>query len=174
MKETIFMEMKNMRVGILLAVLTVLFGFSIGGSLGSFEEGIKSKLAANAEPVKSEIYKNDESAIKKAVSFGFRYIKRAHFHGGGIAAASIALILLLLFLPAKAVQKKIAAGLLGAGSLGYSAFWLFAGLKIPSTGSAEAAKEAFGWLAIPSAGFLLVGVVLVIYFTFSLLFIQKK
>jgi multisubunit Na+/H+ antiporter MnhB subunit len=41
---------------------------------------------------------------------------------------------------------------LGAGGLGYSIFWMWAGFRAPGLGSTGAAKESLKWLAMPSSG----------------------
>jgi len=41
---------------------------------------------------------------------------------------------------------------LGAGGLGYSIFWMWAGFRAPALGSTGAAKESLKWLAMPSSG----------------------
>ena len=75
------------------------------------------------------------------------------------AVISVACILLLIFLPAGKTFKKLTAALLGIGSLGYSSFWMFAALTAPALGSTHDAKEALGWLAIPTAGLCILGLV---------------
>ena len=48
-----------------------------------------------------------------------------------------------------------AVGALGGGALGYSVFWMWAGFIAPGLGSTGAAKESLRWLAMPSAGALM-------------------
>jgi hypothetical protein len=59
---------------------------------------------------------------------------------------------------------------LGAGGLGYALFWLLAGFRAPSLGGTGPAKDAFEWLAVPSAGLLLLGIVAVLVLTVRDLF----
>ena len=60
---------------------------------------------------------------------------------------------------------KIASVLLGAGSGLYGLFWLLAGFTAPGLGSTGAAKENLEWLAIPSSGALVVGLVMTVVLT---------
>jgi hypothetical protein len=45
----------------------------------------------------------------------------------------------------------LSAGL-GMGGLGYSVYWMWAGLRAPGLGGTTAAKESLSWLAMPSSG----------------------
>jgi hypothetical protein len=64
----------------------------------------------------------------------------------------IGLILVVVLLgTGPAVTRAISLGL-GAGGLGYSVFWLWAGFRAPGFGSTGAAKESLEWLAMPSSG----------------------
>ena len=69
--------------------------------------------------------------------------------GLGIVFGLILLVVLLGTRPA--VTRAIGLGL-GAGALGYSVFWLWAGFRAPGLGSTGAAKESLQWLALPSSG----------------------
>ena len=40
---------------------------------------------------------------------------------------------------------------MGLGSLGYSMFWMLAGMRAPGLGSTGAAKESLEWLAVPTS-----------------------
>lgn len=66
--------------------------------------------------------------------------------------------------------KKIIAICLGLGSLGYSTFWLFAGLKAPGMGGTHLAKESLDWFAIPMAGLCILGAIAVLGLLISTLF----
>ena len=55
---------------------------------------------------------------------------------------------------------------LGAGSFGYSLYWMWAGFRAPGLGGTGLAKESLKWLAMPSSGavVLCTGVVLGVLF----------
>jgi hypothetical protein len=80
------------------------------------------------------------------------YMQRSHLHAGSLGTAAIALTLLTV---AAGVRLQFARAIslgLGAGGLGYSIFWLWAGTRAPALGSTDIAKESLAWLAMPSSG----------------------
>ncbi|HEX5004831.1 MAG TPA: hypothetical protein VFV65_05910 [Gemmatimonadales bacterium] len=142
--------------GLTLAVLTLLFGFGLGGIFGLNEDAIKSRLAASAAAVQVSVYEGDEAAAKAVVSKSWNYMQRAHLHAGGLGTAAVALILVVVLLgTTPRVTRAISLGL-GIGGLGYSVFWMWAGFRAPGLGSTGAAKESLAWLAIPSDGLIMV------------------
>lgn len=151
------------RWGTLLALLTILFGFGFGGAFGAFEKELKAGLTARADAVSESVYGGDRAKIKATVDKSWTYYKRAHMHGGGIGAVALGGILLLAALPTprRRVRQGVALAL-GLGGLGYATFWMFAARAAPSLGSTDAAKESLSWLAVPSAGLLMLGVLAVI------------
>jgi len=143
--------------GLTLAVLTLLFGFGLGGLFGYNEDVIKSRLTASAASAQVTVYQGDDAAAAAVVSKSWTYMQRAHLHAGSLGTAAIALTILVLLLGASpGAARAISLGL-GAGALGYSLFWMWAGFRAPALGSTGAAKESLRWLALPSAGALLVG-----------------
>ncbi len=112
--------------------------------------------------------------MKRTVGRSWGYFKRSHLHAGGLGATALSLILVLLFLPLNALIKKITAICLGLGSLGYSIFWMFAGLRTPTLGSTGLAKESLSWMAKPSAGLCIIGVVAVLVSVIFSLFVKSK
>lgn len=152
-----FLALRPLKLGVILTLLAFLLGFGLGGAFGAAEDSIKGRLRRDGEAALQTAYGGDEAAMDKVVSKSWTYLKRAHMHGGGMASAALAMILLLATIPGAEAARKLTAFLLGAGSLGYPAFWLLAGLKAPGLGGTGAAKEALQWLAIPSAGAFLLG-----------------
>jgi hypothetical protein len=152
-------HLRPVRFGLLLSVGAILFGFGIGGAFGGFEDGIKAHLKQVAE-VNASRYGGDAAKQESTVTKSFTYLKRAHLHGGAIGAASVGVILALAMLRRRAGLRAAAAAALGAGGLGYSIYWLVAGLRAPALGSTGAAKESLAWLALPTAGLLLGGLAL--------------
>lgn len=158
------LDLRPVRFGVLFAVLTLLFGFGLGGAFGAAEDSLKGHLKAKAEAVKETVYENDEAKFKKVTGKSWTYLKRAHLHANGLGTTALTLSLLAaLFL--RRLDQRFTLGVtlaLGVGSLGYSVYWLLAGLSAPAIGSTHDAKEGLDWLAIPSAGLLILGLIAVL------------
>lgn len=150
----------------MLALLTILFGFAFGGAFGAFEEPLKRGLTERAEAVRGTVYGGDTAKMKSVVDKSWAYYKRAHLHGGAIGAVALGAILLVAALrrPNRRTRQGVTMAL-GLGGLGYSMYWFLAARAAPGLGGTDAAKESLAWLAVPSAGLLLVGVLAVIGLT---------
>lgn len=156
-------RIRPLRVGILFALLSVGFGFGLGAAFGAVEEQIKGHLDAEGRAVLDSAYGGDEAAMKKVTSKSWVYFKRAHLHGGAIGSAALALMLLLsTFERSGDALRGGVATALGAGALGYAVFWMLAALRAPGLGGTGAAKDSLGWLAIPTSGLVLGGLLAVI------------
>ncbi|MBL8863813.1 MAG: hypothetical protein JNK02_17620 [Planctomycetes bacterium] len=166
--------LRDMRVGVLLSLCALLFGFGMGGVFGAFEDSLKGGLEADAQAVLEARYGGDAAKSKAVVDKAWSYYKRAHMHGGGIGAATLAVILVLAGARANPKHSRIAAWALGFGALGYPIFWLLAGQRAPGLGSTGAAKESLEWLAIPTSGALLLGLVLATFGIASALFGARR
>ena len=138
--------------GLAIAVFTVLFGFAMGGIFGLNEDIIKDRLAASAAAVTVTAYGGDPAAAEPVVAKSWQYMQRAHLHGGAIGTAAIGMIVVLVLVGATPRAMRVLSLALGAGGLGYSIFWMWAGFIAPGLGSTGAAKESLRWLAMPSAG----------------------
>ena len=138
--------------GLAVAVLTILFGFAMGGVFGLNEDIIKDRLAGSAAAVTATVYHGDAAAAEPVVAKSWAYMQRAHLHGGAIGTAAVGMIVVLLLIGATPRVTRVLALALGIGGLGYSLFWLWAGFLAPGLGSTGAAKESLRWLAMPSAG----------------------
>jgi hypothetical protein len=138
--------------GLSLAVFTVLFGFALGGLFGLNEALVKDRLAASAAAVTQTVYHGDPAGAEPVVAKSWEYMQRAHLHGGAMGTAAISLIVVLLLIGASPRATRWLGIALGAGSLGYAVFWIWAGLRAPGLGSTGAAKESLRWLAMPSSG----------------------
>jgi len=156
------LDLAQLRIGIVLSLITLLFGFGLGGAFGAFEDSIKDSLNASAEAVKDSVYDGDDAAMGKVTSKAWTYYKRAHLHANGLGTSTLVLILLLATFPAAELVRRVVSIALGAGGLGYSSFWLLAARRAPALGSTHDAKESLSWLAIPSAGMLLLGLIAVL------------
>jgi hypothetical protein len=150
------------RYGVVLSLLSILFGFALGGAFGAFESSFKSGLADSAREVRESVYRGDDAQIESVLAKSWSYYKRAHMHGAGIGNSALLLVLLLAALrrPSALVRRVVSLGL-GVGAVGYPLFWLWAGRLAPSLGGTGAAKDALEWLAVPSAGLLLLGLLAV-------------
>lgn len=163
--------LRSVRWGLAFALLAVAFGFAMGVLFGANEEAMKGHLKAEGEAVLAEKYGGDAARLKTVLDKSWVYFQRAHLHGGGIGAIALALCLLLAALPgAPARLAPLAALSSGVGALGYSVFWLLAGLKAPALGGTGAAKESLEWLAVPSSGLAVVGLLLTLLLTLRALF----
>lgn len=163
------------RWGALLALLTILFGFGIGGAFGAFEDPMKNGLADRAAAVLGTVYKGDAAKAKSVVDKSWAYYKRAHLHGGAIGAVALGGILLLAALrrPNDHVRRGVSVAL-GGGGLGYSVFWMLAARAAPGLGGTDAAKESLEWLAVPSAGLIMIGLTALIVLTAIELFMPAS
>jgi hypothetical protein len=159
---TMNLDLASVRIGIVLALLTLLLGFGLGGAFGAFEDNIKGSLQASAEEVKATVYNGDEAAMKKITDKSWTYMKRAHLHANGLGTAALAIIFVLAGTPASSRVRGVVSTALGIGALGYASFWMFAALRAPAMGSTHDAKESLSWLAIPSAGLCILGLIAVL------------
>jgi len=153
-------SLKDMKLGLLFALLTLSVGFLMGANFGAREDEIKAKLAADGNAVLATVYQGDQAKLEKATDKAWAYIKRGHFHGTGIGTAALALIALLAMIQAPLLPKKLTAILLGLGGFGYSLSWTWAGFLLPSLGSGGAARAHLVWLGMPSAAAAVAGVLL--------------
>jgi hypothetical protein len=168
-----------LREGLVLALLSILFGFGLGIAFGAFEEAMKQGLqdrgdrwqqsqvdrlvlGDRAEPAKlAAATAKLEAEKKKVLEKAWAYVKRAHLHAGVLGTTAVALILLLSFVQAGAMLRRLTAVALGGGALGYGVFWLLAAFRAPAMGSTGAAKESLAWLALPSSGLCVLGLLVV-------------
>jgi hypothetical protein len=148
--------------GLFFAALTLLFGFALGIVFGLNEDLIKSRLAAAASTVTATVYRGDPAAAKPVLEKSWTYMQRAHLHAGGLGAAAIGLSVVLILVGSPAAVARVTSLALGAGGLGYSIFWLWAGFRAPGLGGTGAAKESLKWLAMPASGAFVLGTVAVV------------
>ncbi|PWJ40034.1 hypothetical protein [Sediminitomix flava] len=174
MENQFFSELKRLKWGVLFATLTILYGFGMGGFFGANEKAIKTHLADEGKAALEVQYKGDEAAMNKVVSKSWSYFKRSHLHGGAIGAASLALILLLGAMYRKPLLRTVTSIALGFGGLGYSVFWMLAGLTAPGIGGTGAAKDSLEWLAVPTASMLLLGIISVVVLVVTELFLTSS
>lgn len=145
------------RWAVLFALLTLVFGFGLGAVMGVVEGQMKTALADAGKAALESAYKGDAAAMDAVVKKSWEYVKRAHLHGGAIGTAALACIWILARLCRTSWLTYGSALALGIGGLGYSIFWLLAAYAAPELGSTGAAKESLAWLAKPTSGLCMLG-----------------
>lgn len=153
--------------GLVLSILTILFGQGMGVLFGLNEDAIKTRLKTDAAEVQETVYKNDAVAAKAVVDKSWNYMQRAHLHAGGMGTTAVALIVILCLVGASRPATAIISAALGAGGLGYSVFWMWAGFRAPGLGNTGVAKESLKWLAMPSSGGFVLATVAVLVVTLA-------
>lgn len=138
--------------GILLAILTLLFGFGLGIVFGLNEDLIRDRQRAAAASVLETAYQSDSAKADAVVAKSWSYMQRAHLHAGSLGTSALALTCVVLMLGLSPVHTRAISLALGVGALGYAVYWLLAGFRAPAMGSTDAAKESLTWLAVPSSG----------------------
>ena len=174
MQEFFDKNLLPVKYGLLFALITLVYGFGLGGTFGAFEENIKEHFKNDAREVLATAYNGDVAKMKKITDKSWVYFKRAHLHANGLGTASLVLIVLVSFLPIGNKVKSINAIFLGVGSLGYALFWMLAGLKAPAMGSTGLAKESLAWLALPSSGLCIIGLIMIVASVIISLFVKSE
>jgi len=147
----------------LIAVSAMATGAGFGVAYGAFEDDMKGGLKHSADAVLATTYGGDEAKAKAVVDKSWVYYKRAHLHAGALGTQALVLTLLLSVLTTVSLRLRQAAALSSSvGAIGYGWFWYLAGRAAPGLGSTGAAKQAFAWLAQPSALLLVLGIALAI------------
>lgn len=147
--------------GLVLALITLLYGFGLGIVFGLNEDLIKGRLSASADAVQESVYKGDAAAAEPVLEKSWNYMQRAHLHAGGMGGTAVGLIVVMVLLGTRPMVTRVTGIALGAGGLGYSVYWLLAGFRSPGLGSTGAAKESLAWLAMPSSGVFVVATAVV-------------
>jgi hypothetical protein len=172
--SALYTNLRAASAGLILAVFTLLFGQGMGVIFGLNEDAIKSIMEADAAAVQETVYKGDEVASKAVLSKSWNYMQRAHLHAGGLGTSAIALIIVLCLFGAPRVPTILISLALGAGGLGYSVFWMWAGFRAPGLGSTGAAKESLKLLAMPSSGGFVLATVAVLVVIVIWFFSKRK
>ena len=120
-------NLTNIKYGLALVMLGLLFGIGLGITFGVNEDFFKEYVA---QGVAAHPELHDAQSQAKI----WRYAQRAHFHATGIATFSIGLLLLVVASGLKETFKKIAAVLIGLGCF-YPFAWLSMFLLAPSIGT---------------------------------------
>ncbi|MBW7996405.1 MAG: hypothetical protein FVQ81_07550 [Candidatus Glassbacteria bacterium] len=165
---------RPVKIGILLALLTISLGFSIGIIFGGAEEIIKDVLKSNAEAVFDTVYNNDIDSMRSVLNMSGGLFKMSHIHANGLGIVSLVLIIIMMLFCPGGKLTDVASICLGAGALGYSSFWMFAGMKAPGLGSTHEATESLSLIATTSAGLLAVGLFLTFVLFVTAVFVKKN
>ncbi|MEE9396737.1 MAG: hypothetical protein V3V31_06955 [Methylococcales bacterium] len=123
-------EIKSVRIGLFLVMLTLVFGISLGVGFGIAEDSVKSYIS---DGIAAHADLHDEKSNSKI----WRYAQRAHFHATGISAFSIGLILLIICSSLKWHFKKASSILIGLGGL-YPLSWFGMFILAPTIGRSAA------------------------------------
>ncbi|MGZ8919720.1 MAG: hypothetical protein ACXW3L_01925 [Limisphaerales bacterium] len=173
--ETFRRHLRTSAFGLVLAMATIIFGQGMGIVFGLNEAAIKGRLRNSAAEVSETIYKGDDAAIKAVLDKSWSYMKRAHLHAGSMGTTAFGFILFLCLLGTSRWWLAAISIGLGAGGLGYSLFWMWAGFRAPALGSTDAAKESLKWLAMPSSGmFVIATVALLVVFIAAVVTMRSK
>lgn len=127
-------QLLAVRPGIILAMLVLMFGITMGMGFGLNEDGFK-------DHIQSGIDAHPQLHDQKSPGKIWRYAQRAHFHATGIGAFTLALIMVTAFTSMKDRLKTITSTLIGMGGF-YSLAWYTQFLLAPDLGR-HAAHEAF-------------------------------
>ena len=103
-------DLKVIRVGLLITLFTLIFGTGLGIVFGAKEEVFKNYISEN---IQANPTVHDDKSKDKI----WRYVQRAHFHSSGIAAYSLALLLIILVSKMKDSMKSFSATMIGVGTL---------------------------------------------------------
>ncbi len=168
-------DFSHIKYGVILALIAILFGGSLGLSFGCCEHSLKDYLKNEATGAITTKYKGDQAKADKVTKKSWVYYKRAHLHSQTMGAIAIVFSLIVAWLGfAPKIQMGVSI-LSGFGSLGYGIFWLLAGSLAPSMGSTGAAKEAVGIVAqLSGASFFISGVIVFGFVVYKLLLLPSK
>ncbi len=146
-------DFNAIRIGAILAMLTLIFGIGMGVVFGANEDAVKDYIK---EGVAQHAGMHDDQSESKI----WRYAQRAHFHATGVGAFALGMIVLAGLSNMSRTLKMTTSVLIGIGSF-YALAWLSMFLLSPSMGRG-AAHEALLTKAVTSVtvGAMLLGVAL--------------
>jgi len=91
-------QFTHVKYGILIAMIAILFGGSMGLSFGCCEDDVKGFLKSQADSVFQEKYGGVQAKKDKVVNKSWIYMKRAHLHSQTMGVIAIAFSLLVAWL----------------------------------------------------------------------------
>lgn len=121
-------DLAPVKIGLALAILTILLNIGLGSAFGLFEDAIRGYIrdgiAANPTLFKDAAREGD---------FIWRWIQRSHFHAGGIGAYVLGLVILTALTRMTPLHKRVTSILLGL-SICYPLAWLMMYVYAPWVG----------------------------------------
>lgn len=162
-----------MKLGVLLAILTILYGFSLGIMFAEFEEKVVNSLKGDAASVLDTAYNGDTDFMNRTVSKSMHYLLRAHIHANGLGIGALVLIIGMILLTSASKLRDLSSLFLGIGALGYSTFWMITGFLAPGMGGIKQAKGAVGWYAMLTVIICSIGILLSLFMFFRATFFSK-
>ncbi|MBR9729147.1 hypothetical protein ACFOD0_16780 [Shewanella intestini] len=157
------MNIKPIRIGIMLCLVTILFGYILGGAFGAANSTIKGYFHQQVYVTHAQNFTSEQDKVT-AYNKAKAYIKRAHLHSGAIGSAALVTILALGFCGVSERKKKLTSIMIGFGASGYGVFvWTLMALMTPMIGK-SAAHELVAVLAIPTGLALVVGTIVTMIF----------
>jgi len=148
---------KPLAVAAMLALLGILYGFTLGANFGANEDNIKAAMEESGRAVLATTYGGDEDKLNGVLRQSWTSLQRAHLHGGAIGTAALACILALALLCRGGLLVNLSALAFGVGGVLYPFHFGMAAFAAPGLGSMDAAKKSVEWLAVPGAGGALIG-----------------
>jgi len=162
-----------MKLGVLLAFLTILYGFGVGIMFAEFEEKVVNSMKDDAAAVFDTAYNGDTDFMDRTVSKSMHYLLRAHIHANGLGIGALVLIISMIVLTSASKLRDLSSLFLGIGALGYSTFWMITGFLAPGMGGIKQAKGAVGWYAILTVIICSIGVLLSLFLFVRATFFNK-
>jgi hypothetical protein len=82
-------RLRPLAPGLILALLTLCFGFGLGGAFGAIEDSLKEGLSSSAEAALDSVYGGDRAKMDAVVKKSWVYYKRAHLHANGLGTSAL-------------------------------------------------------------------------------------
>lgn len=160
-------DLKVIKIGLLITLLSLVFGIGLGIVFGAKEEVFKNYISQNIQ--ENPTVHDDKSKDKI-----WRYVQRAHFHSTGIAAYSLALLLIILVSKMKENAKRLSSTLIGVGTL-YSFSWYLMFYLAPIIGRDAAHSHILTEsIVYISTGAFLIGLFMIFASIFFDMFNEEK
>ncbi|PLY07035.1 MAG: hypothetical protein C0625_07520 [Arcobacter sp.] len=160
-------DLKVIKVGLLITLLSLIFSIGMGITFGAKEEVFKNYISKN-------VAMYPEVHDKKSTAKIWRYAQRAHFHAGGIASYSLALLLIILLSKMKDSYKRLSSTLIGIGTL-YPFAWYSIYVMAPIIGRGAAKHHILTEsIVYISVGSVIIGTVILFGSLFFNTFNEEK
>ena len=155
-------DLKVIKIGLLITLLSLLFGIGLGIVFFSNLEVFKNYISQN---IQANPTLHDDKSKDKI----WRYVQRAHFHSAGIASYSLALLLIILVSKMKTNAKSFSSTMIGIGTL-YPLSWYLMFYLAPQIGRDAAHNHILTEsIVYISTGAFLIG----LFMIFSSIFLDK-